>query len=60
MIENTDIRAIQFISKNKSFIPTLGYMEDLKKTNKENIDIGIYNQIINGINLFIVVLSIFI
>ena len=49
MIENTDIRAIQFISKNKSFIPTLGYMEDLKKTNKENIDIGIYNQIINEI-----------
>lgn len=49
MIENTDIRAIRFISKNESFIPTLAYMEDLKKANTENIDIDIYNQIIDEI-----------
>ena len=49
MIENSDIRAIQFISENKNFTPDLKYLRDLKEKNSENIDLDVYNQIIDEI-----------
>lgn len=49
MIENSDIRSIQFLTENKNYTPDLNYFEDLKKNNSENIDLEIYNRIIDEI-----------
>ena len=48
MIENSDIRAIHFLSKNQSFYPDLNYLNELKK-NSENINLDVHNQLLDEI-----------